>query len=35
MRISIRTTVGSKRAAFVDRLEPVACLGHDLDVFLA
>ena len=35
MRMSIRTTVGSKAGRLVDRLEPVARLGHDLDVLLA
>ena len=29
------TTVGWKRAAWLDGLEPVARLGHDLDVLLA
>ena len=28
-------TVGSKAVGLVDRLEPVARLGHDLDVLLA
>ena len=35
MRMSIRTTVGSEPRRLVDRLEPVARLGHDLDVLLA
>ena len=35
MRMSIRTTAGSKPGGLVDRLEPVARLGHHLDVLLA
>ena len=34
MRMSISTTVGWKRAALLDGLEPVARLGDDLDVRL-
>ena len=35
MRMSIRTTVGIEAGGLVDGLEPVARLGHDLDVLLA
>ena len=35
MRMSISTTVGLEARRLVDRLEPVARLGHDLDVLLA
>ena len=35
MRMSIRTTVGIEARRLVDRLEPVARLGDDLDVLLA
>ena len=35
MRMSIRTTVGSNAVGLLDRLEPVARLGHDLDAVLA